>query len=217
MAEYEINNPKLSRINSVIHKKQGISMTDNRRKLTIQQMRSEVQNNRYVIQQKEIPVGYDSIGYGTGNDILVTSGLANCIAIVAYDREKKRAALGHFDTSQALVSEDTFDESVLRNFKLLIERTCPFEGKIEYHICLGRVWFDTAKKGREMPDLMRYNLIGSCINVFGTEPHMCGYTATFYIESGKISGDLNIRSITSMPDNWAKAGDSIPYENLRRK
>ncbi|HEX3530335.1 MAG TPA: hypothetical protein VH988_25005 [Thermoanaerobaculia bacterium] len=54
--------------------------------------------------QRTETVGFDA--FGTGKEAMVTHGLGNCVALVAYDAKTKNAAFAHFDTARALV----FDE-----------------------------------------------------------------------------------------------------------
>ena len=126
-------------------------------------------------------VNFDSWRFAEKNILLMTSGLANCIAIVAYYKTTGAYILGHYDTAKALEfsEEHNFSQSTFANLKdYLIDKLRIKIGKgfdarnVTFHFCLGIIWYDNSNT--------RYSkLINIIHDVFDVAKPDKGKTARF--------------------------------------
>ena len=131
-----------------------------------------------------INVGIGKVESGGSGDVLTTSGLANCIAIVAYDKKTEKAAMYHFNTISTFKSDNTVKPAELSKAKTTVDAALKKEGgKVtKYYVSIGGLWKDA--KGEV--DKMRHNLLMAVIKTFNYEPKKAGKKATFDIAAAKL-------------------------------
>lgn len=171
------------------------------------------------IQRERISVGYDRVGSGNAGDVLVTDGLANCIAVAVQDTNTKAAVMGHLNTGTI----DYRDVGHYRAFRALLldelRRVAGRDPVPQFHVCMGALW---VSGDRDLDDpannewwLMRYTILNNCKQAFGTEPTKAGPTAEFDTATSTLKGSLTQEGVGAPPDNWERQGDAIPYDDLK--
>ena len=150
------------------------------------------------------------------DNMVVTAGLGNCIAIAAYNLPERRMAIAHFDTVNCFDHEARNPDEPFKFETLVFWREWLVLGTRAnaFAIGLGRVWPNTApegtKKDEAYPDSdnWRFDLIKKVKSVFNHEPIVCGSCIRFSLEAD-IEGSM---SEDWMRDGrWADDGTEIPY------
>jgi hypothetical protein len=171
-----------------------------------------------VIQRARIAAGYDRISAGKKGDVLITSGLANCIAVAAQDLKTGAAVMGHLNTGTITYNDEAhyaaFRELLLNE----LERVAGGKPNPRFHVSLGSLWVGTGDQTNAWWN-MRHAIILNCISAFKAEPTVAGTTAEFDVSAGIIKGNATLsegeNAIGALPEGWANAGDAIPYADLR--
>jgi hypothetical protein len=188
------------------------------------------QQSPAVAQLKRVPVGFDRVaGTKAADDSLVTTGLANCIAVAAQDTNTGAAVMGHFDTLHAYnPATKKFNDSILEAFRthLLEElgRVAGAKPKPVFHVSVGTVWLgsmaDIDSPSNDPWWFMRHSLLGACAKVFGKEPSQGGSSAEFFLGAALMQGSAVLAKETgaiSAPkdDPHGRAGAEIPYDKIK--
>ncbi|MBB6249787.1 eCIS core domain-containing protein [Nitrospirillum iridis] len=181
------------------------------------------------LQRARKPAGFNSLEIGHAEDELFTNGLANCIAVIAWDRARSIGVMAHFDTLQAAQLEAadsdeedegdrpprtfTFDTAPLerlRNQSLAKLASAPGDGglaqeNVEYRIGLGSLW-DVAPLA-----LSRPNLTAALQTVFNVAPVVTGAMMRFLPSTGDLSV-LSGHEAQQFAAAWnGQGGDPIQY------
>ncbi len=155
-------------------------------------------------------VGFDRMAVAGAGDTLTTSGLGNCIAVVAYDTSSRTAVMAHYNTINAFKLPNDFSEESLAKLKQQLDKRLAVAAKKavkpEYHLALGGVWYNVAGT---KTDFMRHNLILALLNVFGTEVTVAGVTVQFDVNSATIRGDKSNNLKIKMPQGWGSKGEEM--------
>lgn len=168
-----------------------------------------------VIQRTRIAAGYDRMSSGGKGDVLVTSGLMNCIAIVAQDKDSKAAVMAHYNTGLAyVVSSKTFSVDKLtavRSTLLKELKKAVSDPDVEYFLGMGAVWFnmtynDNPKSTDSILWDQRFALLVALKKVFNTEPTKCGSTIEFDVSTSQMNGNKTSSTPIELPDEWSSAG-----------
>lgn len=179
-----------------------------------------------------MPAGFDHISYNipsVAGNYVVTGGLANCIAIAAYNLTKREMAIAHFNTAfigQSDVEEADYywhDERVLKEWHAWIVRCT---GANAFCIAIGSGYRDAGKKSSEKkgyaaPDKSRFDLPLKLKSIFHYEPIHMGLWARFGLnENGQPRMDAG-PSPMWLPEaqeewrahgvDWTSCGREIPY------
>lgn len=133
----------------------------------------------------KVNVGIGKVGSGGAGDVLTTSGLANCIAIVAYDKKSEKAAMYHYMTHTTFKSDNTVKPAEMSKAKALVDSALKKAGgkPSKYFVSIGGLW----KDAKGSVDEMRHNLLMAIVKNFKMEPKKAGKSATFDISAGKLS------------------------------
>jgi hypothetical protein len=148
----------------------------------------------------QVDVGFDGSDTATmvaqPGDTLMTTGLANCIAIVVYDTGGQGAAMRHYDTLAAfggMVPDNVSNQNALtfNQNALTVARTDTEQAlltqvpgaNMAYAVSIGGIWADVDDRSALWQS--RYNLLTDIIAVFGVEPT---------IASGQATWDVNTSS-----------------------
>lgn len=156
----------------------------------------EARNN--VVQRVNIQVGFDgsatqSMFAGPADD-LTTTGLGNCIAIVAYHSAAPSlgAVMRHYDTVNAFAGMEndpvsggqalTFDAAAIGAISaatavLLVNQVPAAAGNTGLAVAIGGVWRDVDPGTTRWQS--RFNLINALIAATGVEPHLAAATVNF--------------------------------------
>jgi hypothetical protein len=163
-----------------------------------------------------VSAGFDKISevVSTGN-IVYTAGLANCIAIVAYNKAEDRMAIAHYNTLHCFNSEtNKFDSARLNKFRDWMKDIVRANA---YAIGIGRIWYNTAPdkkaKSYSSTDNMRFDLIVKIKASFNHEPTVVGSCIAF----GFVDGHPRMKGHLEEPsgiDGWEKNGSDIPYDKF---
>jgi hypothetical protein len=145
-------------------------------------------------------VGYDNMAVGNARDkdILLTSGLANCIAVVAWDRGAGKAVMGHYNTSASSMGAKPPQEiEALQKLKVdLLRALASTATDVEFRVGLGTMWDSGASieknkkmKGVTMVDVrpQQAQLEASIETVFEVRSIGMGSTMTFEPGTGVLS------------------------------
>ncbi len=168
-----------------------------------------------------VPVGFSATRGGGPGDVLTTSGLANCVAIVAFDARQRQAVMAHFDTGPIAESDGnapTFDTGKLTVFKDRVTRELagrtvqpPF---VEFRVGLGTVWRDARN---QVPRQMTTNLMAALDAVFpGALYYGPAMTIQFDVDAGQmddLAPDTDVARLLGA--DWGTAGSPIDYISLR--
>lgn len=159
-----------------------------------------------VAQLVNIPVSFDGTPtqsmFAGPADSLTTTGLANCIAIVAYHTgtPSQGAVMRHYDTVRAFVNSvpDTIGGSNALVFSSaaiaavaaaaaaqLVAQVPAAAGNIAYAVALGGVWNDVDPNTTRWKS--RFNLISAIIAGVGIEPILATGTANFDVATSVLS------------------------------
>ncbi|MBQ4826189.1 MULTISPECIES: hypothetical protein [unclassified Leisingera] len=139
----------------------------------------------------KVNVKIGGFGHSDKWDPLETSGLGDCICIVAYDKNKQVGTMHHFVTTSCRSGppEDiTIDDKPLKAAKGKLDQAFkkghPKGTKITgYHVKLGKEW--TANKYfKGDPNKA---LTAACKSVFKIAPKLSGTKATFDCSTGKLT------------------------------
>ena len=152
------------------------------------------------MQLKRVNVNFDSYAAAGPGDVLATSGLANCIAVVAQDQTTKNAVMVHFDTGAAVNHSPEQGRGrnlpekraswrsawlvSLTNLRQLLLAHLKPQGSVKYHVGLGAIWQNLADVDDTKVGFwwMRYELIMCCIGIFGVEPTEASGTMEFSVD-----------------------------------
>lgn len=159
-----------------------------------------------VAQLANIQVGFDDTktqsGFAGPTDSLTTTGLANCIAIVAYHTgsPSRGAVMRHYDTRKACPGTErdaksrgnalAFDSASIRaaaneTSAELVKNAPLAKGSIGFQIALGSLWRDLD------PDTSmwksRFNLINAIVAAVGVEPTSADSSASFDVSTSTLS------------------------------
>ena len=147
-----------------------------------------------MIQRITVQVGFDgtptqSMFAESGNQ-LTTSGVANCIVVVVWDRGGQGAVMRHYDTLNAwqgtrpdpVSGGDALTWNINAFNTLRQEMINQLQANIqsagyEFSISLGGIWSNADQSSPIW--LSRMNLIQMIIQVFGIEPTRAEPTSTF--------------------------------------
>lgn len=154
-----------------------------------------------VTQLQKVLVSYDpDMQFGGPNDELSTTGLFNCIAIVAYDSQKQGAVMTHYDTVKAYegmkkddVSQKNYIVFGSANMEILKAQLDKMllsklkHSNIQYCVGLGAVWHNINPSIAHW--MSRHSLIQAIITVFNMEPTVVGRTINYNINSNTMIGD----------------------------
>jgi hypothetical protein len=174
-----------------------------------------------LLQREVIPVGISKIRTGGRDDALLTTQLANCVAIVAYDERTKRAAMGHLNTGAiSSPAGGVFDVAKLVAFKQMLanalQRSAGQAVAPLYHVGLGQEWTDARAQA---PRAMTTRLLNSLSAAF---PDAFFYEAAgamiFLIADGRMEGrQISLAAMDArFGPNWSHAGESIDEHRLGR-
>ena len=164
-----------------------------------------------------VPAGFDRISEVVStNNIVYTAGLANCIAIAAYNKAEDRMAIAHYNTLYCFDSETgKFDAARLNKFRNWMKDIVRANA---YAIGIGRIWYDTAPdekaKSYSSTDNMRFDLIVKIKASFNHEPAVVGSCIAF----GFVEGHPRMKGHLVEPsglDGWERKGSEIPYNNFK--
>lgn len=164
-----------------------------------------------------MPAGYDRVSAAVKivpGAIVLTSGLANCIAIAAYNKTSGLMVIAHFNTLFCYDQEaKKMDKAKLVNFKRWLGDSIKANA---YAIGLGTLWINTAPGDGEIAysnwDNLRFDLITKVKEVFHHEPTVAGKCIRFQLDSNGhalMEGSMSDAWINAM--NWRDAGVEIPY------
>jgi hypothetical protein len=140
----------------------------------------------------------------------MTAGLANCIAVVAFNYNSM--AMAHFDTAFCWDQPNhCFNLNTLLNWRLwLTTRT----GFTLFKVGLGAVWNNTANK-LAINDSQRFDLINKITYVFRAEPLIAGACIRFGTGLGfQPRLEESYVDIWMESANWKDEGHQIPYFEL---
>ena len=142
----------------------------------------------------EVRVGFDGSPtarmFAPPGDTLRTTGLGNCIAIVAYDTHGQGAVMRHYDTLAAyggMVPDGisganalTFDRNALtaarNNTRAGLLAQVP-GANVAYAVSIGGVWANLDPSSAVWQS--RHNLLTDIVAVFGFEPTIARAQATW--------------------------------------
>lgn len=149
----------------------------------------------------QVNVGFDGSGterrFANPGDTLRTTGLGNCLAIVAYDTQGHGAVMRHYNTlpAQAGHAPDlvtggnalTFDQNAItavrNNTRAALLNQVP-GAQVAYAVAVGAVWRNVDPGTTQWQS--RYNLINDIIAVFGFEPTFAGGEATWDVTGARF-------------------------------
>jgi hypothetical protein len=178
--------------------------------------RTSGSNGPRLLRQK-IAVGFGRYAHGGEGDVLVTAGLANCVALVAYNRESKKAAMAHYDTGTLYDTlDDKFDTARLASFKRTLDSLvgATDENPAEHFVGMGSVW---TRASTETSVGMRQALTSAVWEVFPD-------VSTIWYSEGAVSFNVATGSVTYtseeevrdlLPEGWNVAGEEIDYSGMR--
>lgn len=154
------------------------------------------------LQLKRVDAGYNAFAMCAAGDVLATSSLAGCIAVVAQAADG-RAAMAHYDPIRHYP-----DWTVgLTNLREELKAALGVEAAT-YYVGLGQAYPD----GQRIFEWQR-NLVVTCIAVFGDCECDWGKTTMLF--------DTDARTIVGREEalhQWAdKAGTQLDYEKLDKK
>lgn len=164
-----------------------------------------------VIQRARVGVGFDRMASAGEGDVLVTSGLANCIAVVAYDRTAKTAVMAHYNTLGFTTSKL---EALRVTLAAELRRVVGAAVDPRYYVGLGGIWHnhdynDNPNSAITKMWNVRQSLIEAIISVFGTEPTQCGTVIEFNVDKRKMRGNLSRSKKIAVPENWSTSGTAL--------
>ncbi len=151
---------------------------------------------------KEVGVHEIRKGLSSTNDTLMTTLLANCIAIIAWDwMGTKDAVMGHYHTGLDYNREaqNPFLEG-LKKLKGLIERMLESQTEIAYKVCLGTVWMKKSQNAQD--NEMEQQLLKAVRSVFEPSDVLYGGTCHFDVNNGEMTcQERNIEFRDKLSDN----------------
>lgn len=174
--------------------------------LNVRQLTTFQQIKGNVAQLVNIPVSFDGTPtqsmFAGPADNLTTTGLANCIAIVAYHTGTPSlgAVMRHYDTLHAYVNRvpDTigggnalvFSSAAIAAVAAttaaqLVAQVPAAAGNIAYAVALGGLWSDVDPSTTQWKS--RFNLINAIVAGVGTEPILATGTANFDVATSVLS------------------------------
>ena len=150
----------------------------------------------------QVNVGFDGTGtqrmFAGPGDTLRTTGLGNCIAIVAYDTAGQGAVMRHYDTLGAFggVIPDavsggnalTFDQGALGTARddtrgaLLAQVP---GANVSYAVAIGGAWANRDQESATWQS--RHNLLMAIVAVFGYEPTIAAGEATWDVDAASFT------------------------------
>jgi hypothetical protein len=160
---------------------------------------------------RRIVVPFDGIREAGPGDVLITTGLANCVAVTVYEPDDLNAVMAHIQTVQ-IADEPGYSEAT--NEELLLGSVSAWsteklhhlkgqmlarlpdgkvdEGRGEWHVAVGTMWLNLgsgqARAARhdehERLAAHRHSLVLALREVFGVEPESGGSTAVFAVAPG---------------------------------
>jgi chemotaxis receptor (MCP) glutamine deamidase CheD len=139
----------------------------------------------------KVSVSIGGIGHSDKWDPIETSGLGDCICLVAYDKNKKVGSMYHFITTPCRsgpAENIKIDQKPLKAAKAKLDKA--FKGihskgtKItNYYVKLGKEWTaNSMLKGGPNKALS-----AACKSVFSVNPSGSGAKATFHPGTGKLT------------------------------
>ncbi len=158
-----------------------------------------------------VAAGFDKISPNAAlTDTVITSGLANCIAVAAIDTARSRMRIAHYNTLFCLIKngQDATQDHVYTCFEKLKRQ---IGTGLIYRVGLGSVWYNAADKGHKL-DGWRHYLCMAALNIFEHEPRIAGTT----LSCRKIGEDYLFEShgnSAHMPGGWANSGTDIDYSS----
>ena len=165
--------------------------------------------------------GFDRVSdvASTQNDTVMTGGLGNCIAVVAYNQVAHEMVIAHYNTLNCFAQDDAgklvCSADKLVEFRDWLNQRVDSDG---YVVGLGAVWYDTAPKPGDdqysPTDDMRFDLITQIDAVFNCEPAAAGLCIRFRVDAAQgplMEGSMNNDWIEHEDPNWTTAGVEIPY------
>lgn len=164
-----------------------------------------------------VPAGFDRISkVVTTDNVVYTAGLANCIAIAAYNKAENRMAIAHYNTISCFNSETgKFDSESLNKFRDWMKGIVRANA---YAIGIGRIWYNVAPdekaKSYNSVDNMRFDLIVKLKESFNHEPAVVGSCIAF----GLVDGQPRMKGHLDEPSGitgWERQGSEIPYDKFR--
>ncbi|HEX6470349.1 MAG TPA: hypothetical protein VF069_14725 [Streptosporangiaceae bacterium] len=149
----------------------------------------------------QVNVGFDgsptATRFAAPGNTLKTTGLGNCIAIVAYDTQGHGAAMRHYDTLQAYGGQVpdavsggnalTFDRNALtaarNNTRAALLAQAP-GAQVAYAVAIGGVWANVDQRSALWQS--RHNLLTDIVAVFGFEPTIASGEATWDVTGSRF-------------------------------
>jgi len=171
---------------------------------------------RATIQRARVGVGFDAYHHAGNGGVLVTSGLDNCIAIVAHDAATGTAVMAHFNTGSAGSIAVGWRMPLSRLRRVLEARLQQAAGRVvapTFHVGIGQVWWFVSQGGDPDQRDTLSRLMTDCHAVFGTQPTQFGETVEFNLANGVLTGSITGTTGT-LPDNWRDHGTAIDYRTL---
>lgn len=159
-----------------------------------------------VVQRVNVQVGFDGTAtqsmFGGAADDLTTTGLGNCIAIVAYHTgaPSQGAVMRHYDTVNAFTGTVndpvsggqalTFSAAAIgaiaaATSALLVNQVPAAAGHIGFAVAIGGVWSDV-DPGTALWQ-SRFNLINAIVAATGVEPQIAAGTVNFDVATSTLT------------------------------
>ncbi|MBW4891787.1 hypothetical protein KXQ82_18825 [Mucilaginibacter sp. HMF5004] len=153
--------------------------------------------NTLPVQRQAIDVAIEGTEYGANADTLKTTGLGNCVAIIAYDAANQGAVMIHYNTMYAMDGEEYDPVSRKRAFKYkasefdavkatLAEKLTEKvpQANVRYTIAMGLEWSNVDQQTHTWK--ARHNLIIAMQTAFGVSPKLAAKTVTFTVANSSL-------------------------------
>jgi len=153
------------------------------------------------VQRVVVNVGYDGSAtqsrYAATGNTLRTTGVANCIVIIAYDTGNRGAVMRHFDTAAInggtavdpisggdayLFTAASFNAVRNATRDELLQNIA--DANVAYKIVLGGIWADVDQDTALWKS--RHNLITALSGAFGIQPEATGTAVNFTVADASI-------------------------------